>query len=143
MTISHAFAARLDRGVDARRAAILRIEEDTDSGSAEVTVTLGWDGEEIRGTAAGTPEDVRRPQLTGEATLAAVEEITAETSGFRLIDTTVGSAGGVDIAIVVVDDPGLAEHPLVGAAVICEGNRNLAAARATLDAVNRRVGFDD
>jgi hypothetical protein len=143
MTISHALAARLDRGSQGRRAAILRIEEDTDGDGADVAVTLGWDGEEIRGTAAGGPDDARRARIVGEATLQAIEEITAETDGFRLIDTTLASAGGVDIAIVVVEDPGLVGHPLIGAAVICEGNRNLAAARATLDAVNRRLGFDD
>lgn len=140
MTVSHAFAARPNRGTDPGRAAILRIEEDTDRDSAAVAVTLVWNGQEARGEASGTPEDTRRPTLVGRATLNAIEGFGGTT--FRLIDTTVARAGGFDIAVVAVHDPGILDHPLVGSAAVCEGNLNLAAARATLDAVNRRLGAD-
>jgi len=57
---------------------------------------------------------------------------------YRLVDASSTRSGGADIALVVVEDPE-GERPLVGTAVIDADNRQVAYAKAALDAVNRRL----
>ena len=57
---------------------------------------------------------------------------------YRLVDTSTTRSGGSDIALVVVEDPD-GDRPMVGTAVIDEDNRQVAFAKASLDAVNRRL----
>ena len=70
------------------------------------------------------------------ATLRAVASLDDE--DYRLVDASTTRSGGADIAIVVVEDPD-GERPLVGTAVIDDDNRQVAYAKAALDAVNRRL----
>ena len=122
--------------VETARIALIRVVEMTDERHAEVRVTLRWEGHEHVGTSTGTPADSERPALVASATLDA---LTALADEFRLIDATPAWAGGLDVAMVVVDDPEV-ETPLVGTAVLDGDNRQVAFAKATLDAVNRSLG---
>jgi hypothetical protein len=54
------------------------------------------------------------------------------------VDASTTRSGGSDIALVVVSDPD-STRPLVGTAVVDDDNRQVAFAKATLDAVNRRI----
>lgn len=124
--------------VETARLTLLRVDESTDERRAEVRVTLAWEGKEHTGTAAGAPADSERPTLVAAATLDALAFIDDE---FRLIDTAGSWAGGFEVAMVVVHDTE-DERPLVGTAVLDDDNRQVAYAKATLDAVNRRLGHD-
>ncbi len=121
--------------IETARLALLRVEESTDERRAEVRVTLAWEGKEHVGTAAGPPADSERPALVAAATLDALSFVDDE---FHLIDTTTSFAGGMDVALVLVLDPDQ-DRPLVGTAVLDDDNRQVAFAKAALDAVNRRI----
>lgn len=121
--------------VETARLALIRVDESTDHHHAEVRVTLAFEGKEHVGMASGAPADGERPSLVAAATLDALAWVEDE---YRLVDTTASFAGGFDVAMVVVRDPE-DERPLVGTAVLDDDNRQVAFAKATLDAVNRRI----
>lgn len=121
--------------VETARLALIRVEESTDEHHAEVRVTLAWEGKDHVGVASGIPADAERPTLVAAATLDALAFIDDE---YRLIDATTSWAGGFDVAMVVIADPD-EERPLVGTAVLDDDNRQVAFAKAALDAVNRRI----
>jgi len=121
--------------VETARLALIRVEESTDEHHAEVRVTLAWEGKEHVGVASGVPADAERPTLVAAATLDALAFIDDE---YRLIDTATSWAGGFDVAMVVVGAPD-EDRPLVGTAVLDADNRQVAFAKAALDAVNRRI----
>jgi hypothetical protein len=121
---------------DTARISLLRIDEKTEEHRAEVQVVLHWEGDEHMGESAGDPAAGLRPRLVAAATLRAVESL--DDFEFRLVDASTTRSGGSDIALVVVaetDSP----RPLVGTAVVDDDNRQVAFAKATLDAVNRRI----
>lgn len=122
--------------VETARLALLRVDESTEERRATVTVTLAFEGEEHVGTAFGAPADSLRAGLVASATLDAIGFIE---DAFELIDTAATFAGGVDVAMVVVSDPE-GRRPLIGTAAMDDDNRQLAYAKATLDAINRRIG---
>jgi hypothetical protein len=118
------------------RPSLLRVDETTDENGATVTVTLGWDDRPHVGTAGGSPATEHRALLVAAAALAAVASV--RDNGYRVRSTEVATIGDDQVAVVIVEgEPG--DKPLVGAAVIEEDNRQVAFARAALDAVNRRV----
>jgi hypothetical protein len=121
------------------RVALLRVDETTDERRAEVRVFLQWEGEDHVGVTVGGPATSARAALVAEATLRAVASIDDEE--YRLVDASATRSGGADIALVVVDDPE-GDRPLVGTAVIDDDNRQVAYAKAALDAVNRRLARD-
>lgn len=118
------------------RISLVRIDEKTEEHRAEVQVILHWDGDDHVGESAGDPAAGIRPRLVAAATLRAVELI--DDFEFRLVDASTTRSGGSDIALVIVHDPE-GTRPLVGTAVVDEDNRQVAFAKATLDAVNRRI----
>lgn len=124
---------------ESARTAIDRVDESTSINRAEVAVTLHWDGEDHIGEASGTPGAEQRPLLVAQATLHAL--MAAGLREFVAIEASVTEAADAQIALVAVKDA-LLTQPLVGTAVIPEGNVQLGFARATLDAVNRRVDSD-
>ncbi|WKZ83676.1 MAG: hypothetical protein QY307_05395 [Acidimicrobiia bacterium] len=115
------------------RLALMRVDESTDETAARVRVTLAWDGDEHAGTSDGSPSDRRRPALVAAATLDAVAFLGG---GFTLVDTATTRVGGADVALVAVDDLEDGRR-LFGTAQMEADNRQVAFARATLDAINR------
>jgi hypothetical protein len=138
MTVSE-FAEHQAARASARRAAIQRIEETDDGRSTTVTVTLAWEGSTFTGQAMAASGDARRTALTAHATLEAVERMTEGRTDFRLVDVAEAEAGGVDIAIAVIADPGVPDHPLVGSAFRNAADPLAATTAAVLDAINRRA----
>lgn len=118
------------------RTSIDRVDETTTDDRAEVVVTLHWDGADHAGSAAGLPSARLRPLLVAQATLAALRQ--AGLRDFEALEVSTTQAAGQTVAVVAVEDP-LLTQPLVGTAVASEDALQMAFARATLDAVNRRL----
>lgn len=124
---------------DTARAAISQIDETTSHHKADVSVALHLNGSDHRGDSSGPPDSVIRPLLLAEATLHALAA--AGYRDFTALEASLTAAAEAPIALVAVDDP-LLTQPLVGTAVVTAGNTQLAFAKATLDAVNRRIDAD-
>jgi len=122
---------------DTARVSLLRVDESTEEHRAEVKVTLQWDGQQHIGESAGDPAAAFRARLVAAATLRAIETVIDDE--YRLVDASTTRSGDSDIALVSVAEED-SDRPLVGTAVIDDDNLQLAFARATLDAVNRRLG---
>lgn len=122
---------------DSGRSAIDRVEESTTDEGASVTVVLHWDGRDHVGQSTGPPSSSTRPLLVARATLQALPN----TGEFEAIDASITKTAGVSVALVAVADPSL-KNPLVGTAVMPHDNAQLGFARATLDAVNRRIDLE-
>lgn len=126
--------------VETPRTSIDSVHESTDSDRAEVLVSLHWDGHDHTGEATGPPMSTARPMLIAQATLAALQQ--AGLREFHAIDASVTDTAGTRVALVAVQDA-LLPQPLIGTAVMPDDNVQLGFARATLDAVNRRLDTDD
>ena len=122
------------------RIGIVRVDEVTHDAHADVAVVVSWDGREHVGETQGSPAADARPLLVAAATLRAIVSVTDHALSFRAVDATVVQTAGLDIAMVVVEEGG---EPRTGSAVIRSGNLQIAVARATLDAINRRLGQGD
>lgn len=121
--------------LDAARAALLRVDETTDDTMASVTVTLARHGEQRIGSAEGSPEAALRPSLVAAATLRAVAE---DSHRFTVEAAAIERVGDHRVALVVVQEEGR-DRPLTGSALVDVDNHQLGFARATLNAVNRRL----
>jgi hypothetical protein len=106
-------------------------------GSAEAEVVLGGEGGDVVGQARGekTPHSLR---VLAEATLHAAGRLVTEVD-FTLGGASLVSVIGREAVMVLVRDGDL---ETVGAALVREGPVSEAAVRATLDAINRRLGGD-
>jgi len=122
--------------VETPRTNIDRVEETTSSDRAEVSVTLHWDGADHTGVASGPPTSGFRALLVAHATLAALQE--AGLREFYAVEANTTETAGTRVALVAVEDPRL-DQPLIGTAVMPDDNVQLGFARATLDAINRRL----
>jgi hypothetical protein len=117
------------------RPIIVSIEDDVDGEDARVTVTLGWATRDWHGQAVGSSS--QRPRLAGEATLDAVTRLAARAPALELLALATTDLGSAHVALAQVRyGP---EEILVGSAVQGEFDDRLAAARAVMDAVNRRL----
>ena len=121
------------------RPAIVRLDESSEDGSAQVRVTLEWGDDRYMGEAGGDPDPEDRPRLIGEATLRAVERVSS--GGLRLelaaIATTDLGAARIALAQVRIRDT---KHVLVGTALVDERDEGMATVKAVLDAINRPLG---
>lgn len=118
------------------RPSLLRVDETTDENAAEVTVTLQFKGDRHVGRASGDPSAAFRPSLVATAALRAVDS--AGHGDHAVVATSIAKVGGLDVAIVIIDDLS-AGRALVGAAVIEEDIQQIAFAKASLDGTNRCV----
>jgi hypothetical protein len=117
------------------RPIIVSIEDDTDGEDARVTVTLSWADRAWHGQAVGSAAN--RPRLAGEATLDAVAHLAEKAPGFELLALATTDVGAARVALAQVRFG--AGEILVGSAVQGEADDRLAAARAVMDAINRRL----
>ena len=106
-------------------------------GTAEAEVVLGGTGGDVVGQARGE-KTTHSLRLLAEATLHAASRIVEEVD-FVLGGASLVSVVGREVVMVVVRDEDL---ETVGAALVRDGPVSEAAVRATLDAVNRRLGGD-
>ena len=106
---------------------------------SRVVVTLGYEDVPYEGQAHGDIGEEGRPRLVAEATLRAVEQILGGEHRFDVEAIATTDLGSVRVAIAQVVISGSRES-FVGSAVLREEDAAKAAARATLNAINRRLG---
>ncbi len=131
-----------DREVpDVSRARIHAIHTETIGARAVSIVTLEMDGELHRGTAEGPASVSSQQRLVAEATLQSVEDFVQGRIAFALEDVAVFALGREKVAstcVALVTPQG--EQVFTGTAMV-KGSETDSIARATLDAINRRLGF--
>ncbi len=121
------------------RPALVRIEQNDQSGEARVVITLAWEDQEYLGTATGRTGDESRPRLLGEATLRALEALSSKRVPFALDAIATTDLGDSRVAIAKVLMGG--GDPLVGSALVSGEDPAAAPVRAVLDALNRRLAL--
>jgi hypothetical protein len=117
------------------RPAIVSIEDSTESDGAHVVVTLDWEDHAFTGEAIGPEEG--RSRLAGEATLSAVSTILGGGITMELLALATADLGSESVALAQVRLGG--GDVLVGSALERDQDPRLAAARAVMDAINRRI----
>jgi hypothetical protein len=111
------------------------IEDDVDGPDARVTVTLDWAQRSWHGQAVGSAD--QRARLAGEAALDAVIHLSGDDLDLELLAIATTDLGAASVALAQVrfgDD-----DVLVGSALQGEIDGRLAAVRAVMDAINRRL----
>ncbi len=108
-----------------------------------VTVTLRWRGRQVSGEATGLASFRHAPRTAAEATLVALRKLLPPTVRAQLEWLEVTEIGAprerlVQAAVTVLTHT--EENAHVGSAIV-RGDVREAAVRATLDAVNRRLGL--
>jgi hypothetical protein len=122
-----------------QRPVIVAIDEDADGNDLRVTIALDWNDERFYGHAVGEATGDQRARLAGEATLRALEHICGDRIDLELLAVATQDLGLLQIALAQVrlgDD-----ETLIGNAVLTPTEPALAAARAVMDALNRRLGL--
>ncbi len=104
-------------------------------GDARVTVRLDWDQRPWHGHAIGASGE--RVRLAGEAALDAVSQITNGTIDLELLAVATTDLGAAEVALAQVRYNN--GDVLVGSALQGETDGKLAAVRAVMDAINRRL----
>lgn len=118
-----------------KRPIIVAVEDDVDGEDARVTVTLDWDDRSWHGHAIGSAS--AQPRLAGEATLDAIHQLAHGRVDIELLAVATTDLGVARIALAQVRYG--ADETLVGSALQGEADGRLAAVRAVLDAINRRL----
>ncbi len=108
---------------------------------ATVTVDLELEGNPYIGEATGAASQTGRLRLVAQATLNAVEQYTHGSHSFALEDVTIVQLGREKVAVscMALVTP-LGEQTFVGSALVRQNDKD-AIVKATLDAINRRIGF--
>ena len=121
------------------RPVIVAIEEDADGDDVRVTITLDWQDRRHYGTAVGRADPPHRARLAAEAALQAVEHMGGDRIQTELMAVATADLGEARVALAQVrlGDDG---EVLVGSALLADAGPSLAAVRAVMAAVNRRLG---
>lgn len=122
------------------RPRILAVDTGMRGVRATAMVSLDIDDEVYTGEAAGPASQTARSRLVAEACLDAIQQYSADSLGFAVEDVIIAKLGREQVAVacVAVVTP-IGEQTYAGSAVI-RGNTNESIVRATLDAINRRLG---
>ena len=126
------------RSLRPERAAIVGIQETSESGVARVTITLTYSDAEFSGEAEGSASVSARPRIVGEATLRAVEAVTGGRLRLTLDAIATTDLGESRVAMAQVGLMG-SNEPLVGSALVQTSDSATATVKAVLDALNRRM----
>jgi hypothetical protein len=121
------------------RPAIVAIEEDADGDDVRVTITLDWHDQPHYGTAVGRADPPHRARLAAEAALQAVEHIGGDRVRTELMAVATADVGDARVALAQVR-LGEEGEVLVGTALEAGAGPSLAAVRAVMAALNRRLG---
>ena len=133
--------AEAEVAVAATRVRIISVDTDSDSLRTSVRVRLGADSAEFSGEASGPAGTTTRQRMVAEATLRAVEQLPNVGQSYAVEDCSISLLGGRQVAIcsiVTVTPEG--EEALSGSALVRHTTES-ATVRATLDALNRRIGL--
>lgn len=106
-----------------------------------ITVTVCRDNEEYTAEAEGPDIKGNRLRLAAKATVDALERCLGIGSRFAVNEIQLVSLGGYEVVLLSISVDALAqEETLLGTALV-KGDPLDSAVRATLDAVNRRLGM--
>lgn len=119
----------------ATRPAIVSIEDSPGPEGSRVVVTLDWAEKSWHGEASGPTE--QRSRLAGEATLVAVAALLGVPLDMELLAVATTDLGSESVALAQVRMEGT--DVLVGSALERQTDPGLAAAKAVMDAINRRI----
>jgi len=118
-----------------KRPMIISIEDEIDGEDARITVILDWADRPWHGQAIGSA--AAQPRLAGEAALDAIHLLTAGRVEVELLAVATSDLGAARVALAQVRLDG--DEILVGSALQGEADSRLAAVRAVMDAINRRL----
>lgn len=107
--------------------------------NAIVQVKLGHQGEELLATTEGISTKNNLYRLIAEATVEAVSDYFASTSFFHVDDIKIIELSGKELVIVSVGILSSSGEELLSGSSFSKGDLKESAARATLDALNRRL----
>ncbi len=119
------------------RPPVRRVSLSSSSWTSEATVALGEEGNEVVGQASSekTPHGLK---VVADATLEAAAKITGTDVDYRVQSASLVNVGGQEAVLVLVLEN---DHDMLGAALTRGAPLHEATVRATLDAINRRLGF--
>ncbi|NTW28689.1 MAG: hypothetical protein HGA39_04925 [Coriobacteriia bacterium] len=125
----------------AERPRITEIQASISGVQASAAVTLDICGTEYVGTADGPASQTGRLRQVALAALDAVSQYTEDTVSFALEDVSIVQMGRERVAVSCIAlVSGFGERTFCGSALVRQ-NENDAIVKATLDAINRRMGF--
>lgn len=126
---------------DATRLRIVSIDASVSGVRASASVTLEVGGREFIGMEGGPASQTGRTRFIALATLDAVRQYITDGAAFALEDVDVLRLGRERVAVACVSlvTP-YGEQAFSGSAVV-RNNENDSIVRATLDAINRRIGL--
>lgn len=111
----------------------------TESSALECCVTLLHEGEEFSQPVTSVKTVSNRRKIVAEATVKSVESILGQDYLFSIEDVSVNNFRDIDYVTVLVNMVlGEVEERMVGSAIVKQ-DMNEAIAKATLDALNRRI----
>jgi hypothetical protein len=122
------------------RPVVVALDEEADGSDVRVTITLDWRDQRHVGQALGEADIPHRPRLAAEATLRAVEHLTGDRIPMDLLAVATANLGDVRVALAQVRLREAGEV-LVGTALMADTDPSLAAVRAVMSALNRRLGL--
>lgn len=123
------------------RPKIRAINSEVSGVQSTISVVLELDGDTYHGESTGPASTTGRQRLVALATLNAVEQYTRNSHGFALEDVSIVQLGREQVAVacVVLLTP-FGEQAFSGSALVRQNEKD-SIVRATLDAINRRMGF--
>ncbi|WP_346917371.1 hypothetical protein [Clostridium sp.] len=102
-------------------------------------VRLTMDDNEYMSTETAIGTSINRRRVVAKATVSAVEEIIGQVYAFDVEDIVINSIRDISYVTVIVNMINdIAEEVLIGTAIV-RNDTNEAIAKATLDAINRRI----
>ncbi|MHB8761901.1 MAG: hypothetical protein ACYC6J_05870 [Coriobacteriia bacterium] len=123
------------------RAQISSINAEVTGVYVNMSVALELEGEIFTGRATGPASRTGRDRLVAEATLDAIAQYLRGALAFALEDVEILRLGRESIAVsCVVLVTSLGEQAFAGSALVRQNEKD-SIVRATLDAINRRLGF--
>lgn len=131
----------IDDPFDATRLRIIGIDVSVSGVRASASVTLEMGGRQFIGMEGGPASQTGRTRFIALATLDAVRQYITDGAAFALEDVTLQRLGRETVAVSCVSlvTP-YGEQSFSGSAVV-RHNENDSIVRATLDAINRRIGL--
>lgn len=126
---------------EAGRARLKAINSQVTGVRATVAVDLELEGDSYVGEASGAASQTGRHRLVAEATLDAVEKWAQGSQSFALEDVAIVQLGRERVAVscMALVTP-FGEQTFVGSALVRQNDKD-AIVKATLDAINRRMGL--
>ncbi len=108
---------------------------------SEAAVTLEVEGQTHTGEATAPSSQTGRQRIIAQATLNAISKLATGTHTFALEDVAIIRLGREDVAVscVTIVTP-LGEQSFTGSALVRQNEKD-SIVRATLDAINRRMGL--